>query len=110
MGKKLACFQKMCHGIIKKEDIAVASSTKVNPSSLSPKDLVQLVDVSVVSKYGADLTQFMRVVAEDMRSTLNAIKQDFNANLPRQVQDIVQQINKEVQKRGPGDSKQRGSF
>jgi hypothetical protein len=55
------------------------------------------VDVSITSKYGADLTQFTRVVAEDMQSTLDAFKQNFNANLPRQVQAMVQQINGEVQ-------------
>jgi hypothetical protein len=55
--RKLACFQKMRNGVIKKVDNAAASGTKVDVS-LSPEDLVQLVDVSVASKYGADLTQF----------------------------------------------------
>jgi CBS-domain-containing membrane protein len=36
--KKLACFQKMCHNVVKKADIVAASDTKVNSSSLSPKD------------------------------------------------------------------------
>jgi hypothetical protein len=53
--------------------MAAASAPKVN-SSLSPEDLAQLVDVSVASKYGADLTQFMRLVAEDMRNTLETFK------------------------------------
>jgi hypothetical protein len=61
-----------------------ASGTKVD-SPLSPEDLIQLVDVSVASKYGADLTQFTRVVAEDMRNTLDSFKQDMNSSLPRQV-------------------------
>jgi hypothetical protein len=56
-----------------------------------------MVDVSVIVKYSADLTQFTRVVVEDMRSTLDAFKQDFNSNLPRQVSTLVQQINGEVQ-------------
>jgi hypothetical protein len=94
--KKLACFQKMRDSIVKKADTTNASDTKVNSSSLSPEDLVQLVDVSVVSKYSADLTQFMDVVAEDKRNTLDAFKQDFNANLPRQVRAMVQQISGEV--------------
>jgi hypothetical protein len=47
--KKLACFQKTRHGIVKKADTAAASRTKVD-SPLSPEDLVQLVDVSVASK------------------------------------------------------------
>jgi hypothetical protein len=95
--KNLACFQKTRNGIVKKADMATTSSTKVNSSSLSLEDLVQLVDVSIASKYGADLTQFTCVVAEDMRSMLDAFKQDFNANLPRQVRALVQQISGEVQ-------------
>jgi hypothetical protein len=55
--KKLACFQKTHHNFIKKVDTTAASGTKVD-YPLSPKDLVQLVDVSVASKYGTDLTQF----------------------------------------------------
>jgi hypothetical protein len=53
--KKLACFQKTHHGIVKKADMVAASSTKVT-YQLSPEDMVQLVDVSVASKYGTDLT------------------------------------------------------
>jgi hypothetical protein len=51
----------------------MTSGAKVD-SPLSPKDLVHMVDVSVPSKYGVDLMQFMRVVAEDMRNTLDAFK------------------------------------
>jgi hypothetical protein len=71
--RKLACFQKSCNDIIKKADTTMTSSTKVN-AQLSPEDLVHMVDMSVVSKYGADLTQLMWVVAKDMRSTLDAFK------------------------------------
>jgi hypothetical protein len=53
--KKLACFQKTLHDIVKKADTTAASGSMVD-SSLSPEDLVQLVDVSVAY---ADLTQFM---------------------------------------------------
>jgi hypothetical protein len=74
---------------MKKADMVAASGTKVD-YPLSPEDLVQLVDVSVASKYGGDLTQFTRVVTEDMRSTLDSFKQDVNNNLPRQVRALVQ--------------------
>jgi hypothetical protein len=60
--KKLACFQKTQNKVSKKADMATTSNTKID-SPLSPEDLVQLVDVSVASKYGADLTQFTRVIA-----------------------------------------------
>jgi ATP-dependent protease HslVU (ClpYQ) ATPase subunit len=80
--KKLACFQKTRHGIVKKADTAAASRSKVD-SSLNLEDLVQLVDVLVASKYGTDLTQFTHVVVEEMRNTLDYFKQDMNSNLPR---------------------------
>jgi hypothetical protein len=72
--------------------MVAATSTQVN-ALLSPEDLVQLVDVSVASKYGADLTQFTHVIAEDMRNTLKTFKQDLNGNLLRQVRAVVQQIH-----------------
>jgi hypothetical protein len=87
----------MCHGIVKKVDAVAASGTKVNSSCPSHEDLVQLIDVSVVSKYVTDLTQFMRVVAEDMSNTLETFKTDLNNCFPRQVRLVVQQIQGEGQ-------------
>jgi hypothetical protein len=55
--RKLACFQKMHNGIIKKTDTATAFGSKVN-SHLSLEDLAHMVDMSVASKYGDDLAQF----------------------------------------------------
>jgi hypothetical protein len=72
----------MRNGVVKKSDTAAMTNAKVN-AQLSPENLVHMVDVSVASKYGADLTQFMRVVAEDMRNTLEAFKTDLNNILPR---------------------------
>jgi hypothetical protein len=54
---KLACFQKTCNGVVKKVDTTTASGSKLD-TSLSPEDLVRLVDVSVPNKYRADITQF----------------------------------------------------
>jgi hypothetical protein len=56
-----------------------------------------MVDVSVTGKYRADLTQFTCIVAEDMKSMLDAFKQDLNGSLPRQVRTIVQQLSGESQ-------------
>jgi hypothetical protein len=53
--RKLTCFQKTLNGVIRKADTVAATSAKVN-SPLTPEDLVHMVDVSVASKYGADLT------------------------------------------------------
>jgi hypothetical protein len=46
-------------GVVQKADMAKASTSKVNASSLTPEDLVHLVVVSMASKYGADLSQLM---------------------------------------------------
>jgi hypothetical protein len=71
--RKLACFQKTCSDVIKKADTAAASRVKVN-SALSPEDLAHMVDMSVASKYGDDLTQLTWVMAGDLRSTFDALK------------------------------------
>jgi hypothetical protein len=57
--RKLACFQKRRTGVIKKTVLAVMTTTTTAPtvtSNLTPKELVKLIDVSVASNYGADLT------------------------------------------------------
>jgi hypothetical protein len=71
--RKLACFQKTHSGFIKKTDMATASGAKMNfpPNT---KDLARIVDVLVASKYGDDLTQLTRVIAEDLHSTFDALK------------------------------------
>jgi hypothetical protein len=96
--KKLVCFQKTHNGVVKKVDMVAVTSTQVN-AQLSPEDLVHLVDVSVASKYSADLTQFTCMIVEDMRNTLKTFKQDLNGNLPRQVRAFVQQIHHESQRK-----------
>jgi hypothetical protein len=52
-----------------------------------------MVDVSVASKYGSDLTWFMQVMLEDMLSMFDVLKQDLSNSLPKQVRALVQQIN-----------------
>jgi hypothetical protein len=54
--KKLTCFQKTHNYIMKKVDTTITSGAKVNSFPLSREDLVQVVDVSVASKYNVDLT------------------------------------------------------
>jgi hypothetical protein len=78
MREKLACYQRTRSGVVQKADTA-----KVNPSSLTPEDLVHLVDVSVASKYGADLAQLTRALVENVRHTLESFRQDMDDNLPR---------------------------
>jgi hypothetical protein len=65
-------------------------------SNLTPEELVKLVDMSVASKYGADLTQFTCIIANDMHNTLESFKTDLHNTLPRQVRLVVQQIQGEA--------------
>jgi hypothetical protein len=45
--EKLACYQKTRNGVVQKADTTKASSSKVNPTTLTPEELAHLVDVSV---------------------------------------------------------------
>jgi hypothetical protein len=66
-------------------------------SNLTPKELVKLIDMLVTSKYGANLTQFTRIIADDTHNTLESFKTDLHNTLPRQVRSVVQQIQGEAQ-------------
>lgn len=80
-----------------KGDTASMSATKVNLPSITPKELDQFVDVLVATKYMADLSQLTRVLGEDVRSTLDAFKQDLNNSLPRQIRSVAQEVYNEVE-------------
>jgi hypothetical protein len=91
--RKLACFQNTCIGVIKKTIPVVTTTTTMSPtvtSNLTPEELVILIDVSVASKYNTNLTQFTRIIADDMRNTLESFKTDLHNTLPRQVRSVVQ--------------------
>jgi hypothetical protein len=75
--------------VIRKTVLDVMTSAPMVTSNLTPEELVKLVDVSVASKYGADLTQFTRIIADDMRNTLESFKTDLHNSLPRQVRLVV---------------------
>jgi hypothetical protein len=92
MREKLACYQRTRSGVVQKADTTKATSSKVNPSSLTPEDLVHLVDVSMASKYGADLAQLTRALAKNVRHTLESFRQDMDDNLPRQIKNIVKEV------------------
>jgi hypothetical protein len=87
---KLACFQKTRTGVIKKTIPDIMTMAPMVTSNLTPKELVKLVDVSVASKYGTDLTQISHIIADDMRNTLESFKTDLHNTLPRQVRWVVQ--------------------
>jgi hypothetical protein len=91
--RKLACFQKTRTGVIKKTIPAVTTTTTMAPmvtSNLTPEELVKLIDMSVASKYGVDLTQFTHIIADHMCNTLESFNIDLDNTLPRQVRLVVQ--------------------
>jgi hypothetical protein len=57
---------------------------------------VHLVDVSITSKYGADLAQLTRILAEDMRNTLNLFWCDLDNNLPKQIRLVLREVMGDV--------------
>jgi hypothetical protein len=69
MQEKLVCYQKTRSNIVQKADTIKASSSKVNSSSLMAEEIIHLVDISAASKYGADLAQLTRALAEDVWGT-----------------------------------------
>jgi hypothetical protein len=97
MHEKLACYQKARGGVMQKVDTIKASSSKVNSSSFTPEELVHLADVSVASKYGANLAQLTHALAEDVRGELESFRQDLDDNLPHQIQSVVKEVIGNVQ-------------
>jgi hypothetical protein len=104
--RKLVCFQKTCITVIKKTAPTVtttatmATTSTVTPN-ITPKELVKFMDVAVASKYGNDLSNFTRVITDDMHSTLENFKTDLQNTLPRQIRSVVQHVQGEAQGKQP---------
>jgi hypothetical protein len=66
------------------------------------EDLIHMIDVSVNSKYGADLERLTRMLMDSLRGSFEFFrlecKQDTE-NLPRQVRAMVQQVLGEVREK-----------
>jgi hypothetical protein len=95
--RKPTCFQKTCTKVIKKTIPTITTTMTTTPivtSKHTPEELAKLVEVSVASKYGADLTQITRIIADDMHNTLETFKTDLHNTLPGQVRSVVQQIQR----------------
>jgi hypothetical protein len=98
--KKLACFQKTRSGVVKKEGTAKASTPVNSPFTL--KELVHMIDVSVNSKYGADLEGITRTLTNSMRGSLDSLRAEFrqeSERLPRQLRAMVQQVVREAREK-----------
>jgi hypothetical protein len=91
--RKLACFQKIHTGVIKKTVPAITTTTTATPTvtpNLTLEELVKFRDIAVASKYGNDLTNFIRTITEEVRSALDTFKTDLQNMLPRQIRSVVQ--------------------
>jgi hypothetical protein len=82
--KKLTCFRKTRGGVVKKGD-TMKASTLAN-SSFTLEELVHLINVSVNSKYGADLEGITWALIDGLE-----FKQE-SEKLPKQIRAMVQQV------------------
>jgi hypothetical protein len=60
------------------------------------EELVKFMDVVVASKYGNGLSNFTRVITDDVHSTLESFKTDLQNTLPRKIRSVVQQVQDEA--------------
>jgi hypothetical protein len=67
------------------------AASMVTPN-MTPEELVKFIDVAVSSKYGNDLSNLMRVITDDVRSTLESFKTDLQNAFPRQIRSVVHQV------------------
>jgi hypothetical protein len=99
--RKLTCFQKAHTRVIKMTTpivmttVTTATASTVTPN-MTPKELVKFMDVVVANKYGNDLSNFTRVIIDDVHSMLESFKTDLQNTLPRQIRSVVQQIQGEA--------------
>jgi hypothetical protein len=111
--ERLACFRKTKNGVIKQTVGASTSGKKVS-SSVTCEELAHMIDTSVASKYGADVTEITRMISEGVRNSFDAFrsefKQDISNNMPRQIRSIVQQIQEESQGKRAANSSGTSSF
>jgi hypothetical protein len=75
--------------------VTIATASTVTPNMI-PKELVKFMDVVVASKYGNDLSNFTRVIIDDVHSTLESFKTDLQNTLPRQIRSVVHQVQGEA--------------
>jgi hypothetical protein len=91
--KKLAYFQKTWSGIVKKGDTTKASIPVNSPFTLG--ELVHMINVSVNSKYGADLEGITHTIMDKVRDSLELVRLESkreSKGLPRQIRAVVQQV------------------
>jgi hypothetical protein len=95
--RKLVCFHKTCTRVSKKTTPTITTTTTMATASMvtpnmTIEELVKFMDVAVASKYSNDLSNFMHVIIDDVRSKLESFKTDLQNTLPRQIRSVVQQV------------------
>ena len=98
MKQKLACFQKTRNGTLKKV------INEVNKSSCS-NEIANLIDTSVASKFGTDMSYMAQTITETVRNDLAMFKEQFSRDiqnsLPCQIRTEVLHINDEHSRKQP---------
>jgi hypothetical protein len=77
------------------------TTTSTVTTNMTPEEIVKFVDVVVASMYGNDLSNFTRVITDDVCSMLETFKTDLQNTLPRQIRSVVQQVQGEAQGKQP---------
>jgi hypothetical protein len=78
----------------------MATATTVTPN-MTPEELVKFMGIAVASKYGNDLSNFTRVITDDVRSTLESFRTDLQNTLHRQIRSVMQQVQGEAYGKQP---------
>jgi hypothetical protein len=73
--KKLACFQKTRGGMVKKVNTSRTSIPVNAPFTL--KELIHMIDVSVSSKYGANLEVITRTLTDSVKGAFESLRLEF---------------------------------
>ena len=92
---KLTGYQKTRNGVVKKVHVSSPSDPFNAEVKNSTEKIAHLIDVSVASKYGSDLTNTARTITKAVVDKFDEFKEQLEDSIPRQVRSVVLQINDE---------------
>jgi len=105
--RKLAGFQKTRNGVVNKVAAPVSSASPSTDVSKSPsaEEISHLINVSVASKYGAQMENLTRTMNDSLFSKFDEFRLQFNQDivnsLPRQFRSAVLQVRDEHLEKQP---------
>jgi hypothetical protein len=89
--------------VVKKDDTVKAYVPVNSPFNL--EELVHMINVSVNSKYGADLEGITHTLTDSVHGSVESLRLEFKPeNLPRQVRAMVQQVLGEAREKREAES------